>query len=367
MPASCSCLTSGEDRSYRGDVSPPGPPALRARTIALTRALTITLLAIAVSAPISRAQEVGCCQFTVRSDSGSERRCRDLVRAQCTTLLSVSTFLPDMRCNGLTQRCVRSLPPPTSTPIATRTRTFTPTPTPMPPQLARGCCQINDRHRPWESTCGNDVTEATCEQSGHDTEFCRDCDCSSHSEAGFTGALGICVQRTPTPTRTPTPAARPDGRRGGCCQIDNLRRVGHPVCGNAIDEASCLQDYAGNATFCPDCVCTSHDGAGFDLTAGACVTRTPTPTPTRMPTPRIGCCQLDRFRGSAFTVCGNLLTEDACRGDSRGVPRFVFGGTCSSHTTPGFGTARGVCVQTRRPGRPRPIRLPRPPRPARSF
>jgi hypothetical protein len=60
------------------------------------------------------------------------------------------------------------------------------------------------------------------------------------------------------------------------------------VCGNAIDETSCRDDFGTAAIFCRDCLCASHSAAGFGTSPGTCVRRSsrlPRPHPTRRPRP----------------------------------------------------------------------------------
>lgn len=309
---------------------------------------------IARTAP---AQEDGCCQYTVRTGNQTQRRCADLSKAECAALKPVSTFLRGLECDTRTQQCARTVPTLTPTPIPTRTITPTRTPTARPQSQVRGCCQLNSAPRPG-SICGNDIVAASCEATN--TVFCESCTCSSHDEDGFTRAQGVCLAFTPAPTRTPTPT--PVRTPIGCCELENLRHISNPVCGNAIAQASCFSDYAGSPSFCLDCVCSSHDDGGFTLDAGACVTKTPTRTPTRTPVPKMGCCQLDAFSGGHTAVCGNQVSEAACLSDSRGTPSFCAACVCSSHTGAGFTAARGGCVDRRRPARPVRPHIPRPPR-----
>jgi hypothetical protein len=305
------------------------------------------------------AQTDGCCQYSVRTGNQNQRRCADLSQEACVALKPGGTFLRGLQCDGLLQRCLHSVAPPTVPPTLTRTTTPTRTPTPPPQSLVHGCCQINDRHRLGQSTCGNDIVEASCiEDFGVAAEFCENCSCSSHTDPGFSRDPGQCVAWTPGPTRTPT--ATPVRAPIGCCQLDNLRRVGHAVCGNTIAQLSCLGDYAGVPSFCLDCACSSHSAAGFSLDPGACVTRTPTPVPTRTPTPQLGCCELANFRGGHDSICG-AVTEAACEADTRGQPTFCTNCVCSSHSGPGFVVSRGSCVGNRRPKRLSRPHVPHPP------
>src|SRR5574341_1201655 len=169
-----------------------GVPDAAMRRIAFS--LLLSLLATVLMARQGRAaEEVGCCQFSVRSSDSSGRtkgskQCADSTRQECLGLRSSSTFLRGFRCNAAAQRCALSVPPP-------RTPTITLTP-------------------------------------------------------------------TPTPTQTLQPEAV------GCCQLNNLRRAGQAACGNQISESSCLNDYAGQPTFCVDCTCTSHTGPGITFDQG---------------------------------------------------------------------------------------------------
>jgi len=326
----------------------------------LMRQFTFSIVLIASLAGAGTAQDDGCCQYKVRGAGGTERRCMNLSEDACTTLKAVSTFLRGLKCDDRSQRCLQVVPPPTATLTPTGSLTPTRTPTPLPQTQVHGCCQVNDPHRVGGSTCGNDIVEASCLQDfGSATVFCQNCSCSSHPEPGFSRSMGLCVRWTATPTRTPTPTpVRPPI---GCCQLDDLRRTGHPVCGNAISQVGCLDDYAGVPSFCLDCVCSSHSGAGFDLAPGACVTRTPTPSPTTTSTPRVGCCELDAFNGGPGSVCGDQVSESSCLSDSRGTPRFCVNCACSSHTGPGITFTSGACQQLR-PVRPHGPHIPRGPR-----
>src|SRR5215813_1721532 len=155
-----------------------------------------------------------------------------------------------------------------------------------------GCCLFLPRpgDRPSAVRCDN-LTSEECRVLKVTSTFLRDRHCDS--------ATQLCVLNgrngTPQPTATPTPTATPRIQRRGCCQLDNLRRTRQPVCGNEITEDDCLNDFAGDATFCADCTCSAHSEPGFEIIPGTCVPNTPTPTPS--PEPR-GCCQLDNLRGA---------------------------------------------------------------------
>lgn len=213
-----------------------------------------------------RAQEAeGCCQFFARSDGNplrrGVRRCTDSTRQQCDLLKASSSFFRGFRCDLRFQRCGSRLP----------SSAFTPTPTATPVPESMGCCQLDNVRRLDHSVCGNAMTQTSClgDFSGSAT-FCANCVCSSHSDPGFTLDDGSCIVR---PTPTPTPS----GPRG-CCQLDHLTGVRGSVCGNAISESTCLNDFPGDGTFCADCVCSSHTGPGFQFVSGTCV---PPATPTR--------------------------------------------------------------------------------------
>lgn len=166
-------------------------------------------------------------------------------------------------------------------------RTATPTPTPEP----QGCCQAEPASRTGVPICGNQIKRSDCTAAfGSRARFCENCDCTSHSGPGFTFDRGVCAEPapvtpslTPTATTTPTPVVRQ-----GCCQVNTSRPGPHPfVCGNGIDQDSCLNDFGAGATFCADCVCSSHSGPGFGNGSGTCLRPGggSRPRPTRPPRP----------------------------------------------------------------------------------
>jgi hypothetical protein len=149
--------------------------------------------------------------------------------------------------------------------------TGTPTATPTPVGRT-GCCQLDNVHRLRQPVCGNQINEVSClNDFGGEPSFCPDCTCTSHSSSGFEFTTGVCAPptatRNPTPTKTPTPSMR------GCCQLSRSSGLSHSICGNDIEQSSCLNDFGGAPVFCANCRCTSHLGAGFDLSAGVCAQR----------------------------------------------------------------------------------------------
>lgn len=212
------------------------------------------------------APELGCCQFYTAASSSAgtrrERRCSDITAAECRLLRPSSSFIRRQHCDTRSHRCVLGPAPNTSTPTLTPTQT--PTPTPLE---ARGCCQVDGVRGVGHAICGNAVRQSTClgDLTGV-PQFCADCACSSHGGDGFTFDVGTCVVYTPTPTVTPTPA-----ERRGCCQLSRLPGAVGTVCGNDIRESTCLDELDGQPTFCPDCECTSHSGAGISLAPGSCL------------------------------------------------------------------------------------------------
>lgn len=177
----------------------------------------------------------------------------------------------------------------TPTPSVSPTRTATPEP--------EGCCQVDGTSSTDAPICGNRIKQSDCFASfGNRAHFCLQCDCSSHREPGFTFDRGECVPQT-TPTRTATATATPTATatqtplsRRGCCRINTSRPGPHPyLCGNQIDELSCLKDFGDEALFCADCTCSSHATPGFGTTPGDCLTSSTgngrPPRPTRVPRP----------------------------------------------------------------------------------
>lgn len=207
-----------------------------------------------------------------------------------------------------------------------------------------GCCQFFVRSSAGVSSrqCEN-LTRPQCATLRSRSTFLSGWQCNLH--------LQRCAESVAagefTPTPTPTAA-----ESTGCCQLDNLRRVGHPVCGNDVSESSCLTEFAGVATFCADCVCSSHDSSGFDLAAGVCVTPEPTPTPTPAPENLKGCCQLEGLHGAPNSICGNEIQQSSCLGDFPAQATFCQNCVCSSHSGSGFTLTRGACVAPS-DGRPR--------------
>lgn len=259
-------------------------------------------LALTFISPVRAQGANGCCRFVTRggSTSGRVTRCDNLTQDQCHTLKAQSSFFAGWVCDFEAQRCVSSLPPRT----ATRTQPSTPTA----------------------------IRTAT----------------NTATQTSTVTPTGATPTRTPTKTLTPTNTPIPRG----CCQLDNVSGSRVPICGNDINETSCLHDFSGDAHFCADCVCSSHSGSGFDTAAGSCVPRPPTATPTRTPTvtatatatPPLGCCELANIRGVGNTVCGNQLTQISCMNDFQGDPTFFANFVCSSHTASGFDLNPGNCV-----------------------
>ncbi len=197
------------------------------------------------------AQDTGCCQFfTHAAGAGNHgrRQCDEVTQQECAVLRARSTFLAGWQCNPQTQHCTvkPSGPPPTPTATA---------------QI--GCCQLDGLRQLAGSVCGNDISDVSCANDFAGTPtFCADCVCSSHPGTGFDLSPGACV---PPPTPTPIPA-----QVRGCCQLDNLRGAPSSICGNAIRQEACLNDFDAQPTFCQNCICSSHSREGFDLTRGVC-------------------------------------------------------------------------------------------------
>lgn len=321
----------------------------------LIRSVGIFLLAsLVLLVPAHAQSELGCCQFVSRpthGTAGGGRRCDNLTKEECSLTRPVSTFFRGQQCDVADNRCVAGVPPP-PTPIPTSTPTRMATPTASPTALpggGLGCCQVENISRPPHPACGNAVGQDSCERDFGGT-FCPTCTCSSHSGPGFDVAAGTC-------SVPPPPTATPSVGPIGCCQLDNLHRLPYPVCGNAISESSCLNDYAGTASFCANCACTSHTDPGFELSAGECVVPA-TPTPTPVPPLLRGCCQLDGIAGLSFSVCGNDIAQADCDSQVADEPTFCATCTCSSHADAGFTFANGTCAA--RPVRPHPPHQPHP-------
>lgn len=173
------------------------------------------------------------------------------------------------------------------------------------------------------------------------------------------------------PTRTATPTATPEPL--GCCQNDPVSRNQPPICGNAVKQSDCVRAFGNRARFCADCGCSSHTTPGFTFQGGECVdlapprpTATATATVTSTPTPDSGCCQVNTSRpGPRPYVCGNDITRDSCLNDFGAGATFCADCVCSTHTSPGFGSASGTCLGRSSTSRPRPVRPTRAPRPTR--
>jgi len=227
-------------------------------------------------------------------------------------------------------------------------------------QTELGCCQYSARPADGQSgsrqpRCTN-TTRAACNLLRPNSVFFRRWACDDDIQRCVIGL------RTKTPTATPTPSptrtATPPRGRIGCCQLDNIDRVGRPMCANAIDEASCLTEFEGDPTFCKDCSCAAQPRPGFEFAVGRCVTNTPRPTATPTPAPPRGCCQLNRSRGPHGSICGNDISMSSCLEEFGSGATFCADCTCSSHSEPGFDLAPGACQ--RRLPTPRPRRPPHP-------
>jgi hypothetical protein len=208
-----------------------------------------------------------------------------------------------------------------------------------------GCCQFFTRpgsQRHSQRQC-EDVTQQECTVLRVRSTFLVGWHCDSGTQR--------CNAKSTGPTPTPTAV-----EQIGCCQLDNLRQVTQPVCGNEISDVSCANDFAGTPTFCADCVCSSHPDAGFDLAPGVCM---PRPTPTPAPSAVRGCCQLENLRGAPSSICGNAILQISCFSDFAAQASFCKNCACSSHSGSGFDLSRGKCVS---PGSSRPPRHgPQPP------
>jgi hypothetical protein len=246
-----------------------------------------------------------------------------------------------------------------------------------PPARAQeevGCCQFRSRSSGDSPSKGqrrcDDLTRRECSLLKPGSVFLRRWACDTNSQRCVLGALPHTPTPTITPTKTPTPT--PTEPRG-CCQVDNVRNVGHAICANDVTESSCLNETKGDPVFCADCGCTSHSEAGFTFDVGVCATWTPTPTMTPAPDERRGCCQLTGLGGARGAVCGNDVRESTCLQEFDAEAVFCADCVCSSHPGAGVDLVPGLCVRPtptrgprQRPARPlRPTRPPRPPRPAR--
>ena len=229
---------------------------------------------------------------------------------------------------------------------------------PVAAQEERGCCQFLARpadgsQSPKGLRRCDDLTRRECSLLKPGSTFLRRWTCDAPTQRCLIGVL----PSTPTPTATPTKTATatPTEPRG-CCQVDNIRTVGHAICGNEISLTSCLNETKGDPVFCANCECSSHSGGGFSFDVGVCATRTPTPTVTATPAERRGCCQLTGLRGTKGAVCGNDVRESTCLDEFDAEAVFCPECVCSSHAGSGVDLVPGVCVPpTPTPG-PRPRR-----------
>jgi hypothetical protein len=225
-------------------------------------------------------------------------------------------------------------------------------------QEERGCCQFLARSTdgslsPKAPRRCDDLTRRECSLLKPGSTFLRRWACEVSTQRCLLGAL----PSTPTPTATPTKTATPTPtERRGCCQVDNIRTVGHAICGNEISETSCLNETKGDPVFCANCECSSHSSGGFSFDAGVCATRTPTPTVTATPAERRGCCQLTGLRGAKGAVCGNDVRESTCLDAFDADAVFCPECVCSSHTGPGVDLVPGLCVPPTPTRGPRPLR-----------
>ena len=228
-------------------------------------------------------------------------------------------------------------------------------------QEERGCCQFLARSTTGTPARGqrrcDDLTRRECSLLKPGSVFLRRWACDTQSQRCLVGAAPDTRTPTATPSKTPTPTPR---EPRGCCQVDNIRTLGHPICGNDVTQTSCLNETKGAPAFCADCVCSSHPNAGFSFDLGTCVTPTPTPTVTATPAEKRGCCQLTRLRGANGAVCGNDVRESTCLQEFDAEAVFCADCVCSSHTGNGVDLAPGVCVPPTPTRGPRPHRPPRP-------
>lgn len=243
-------------------------------------------------------------------------------------------------------------------------------------QLEVGCCAFTVSSGAPARRCA-DLTRSQCDALRPHATFFRGQRCDTRRQRCLL-AMGTVPVASPTPTATatataarPTPTPTPDV--AGCCEVAASRAIPFPICGNEVSRGRCLAEFGFRAAFCEQCRCSSHDGPGFLLAPGGCVTLTPTPTrtPTRTPpaqrtrrtppvtgstptptaTPAVGCCEVPVSQGRAF--CGNRISRETCLGQFPGAV-FCPECHCSSHTGDGFGTTNGQCI--------RPLPRPRPPR-----
>lgn len=184
---------------------------------------------------------------------------------------------------------------------------------------------------------------------------------------------------TPTPRPTASPTSTPEPK--GCCEVAASRAVPFPFCGNDVSASTCFETFGFRAWFCPNCSCSSHDGAGFLLSPGSCTAPSPTPTwqptktPTRAPssrttprvtltptptaTPAVGCCEVPvSLSRSKSSFCGNAISRSACLQAFPGA-KFCPTCRCSSHSAVGFGVQPGRCVPARAPRQTRSTNAPR--------
>ncbi len=216
-----------------------------------------------------------------------------------------------------------------------------------------GCCQFVSRSpdgAPRGQRRCDDLTRRECSLLKPGSVFLRRWTCDKPSQRCLLGVLPNTPTPTATPTKTPTPS--PTEPRG-CCQVEDVRTVGHPICGNDITQSSCINETKGVPVFCANCECSSHPGSGFSFDLGVCATQTPTPTMTATPAEPRGCCQLTGLRGANGAVCGNDVRESTCLQEFDAEAVFCADCACSSHSTAGVDLAPGLCVP------PTPTRGPR--------
>ena len=222
-------------------------------------------------------------------------------------------------------------------------------------QEEQGCCQFVARSpdgspsSKGQRRC-DDLTRRECSLLKPGSVFLRRWTCDKLGQRCILGVPPSTPTPPPTTTRTATPTPT---EPSGCCQVDNVRTVGHAICGNDVSQTSCLNETKGAPVFCPDCACSSHSTTGFSFDVGVCVTRTPTPTVTATPAERRGCCQLTGLRGANGAVCGNDVRESTCLQEFDADAVFCAECVCSSHSTSGVDLAPGLCIP------PTPTRGPR--------